>query len=78
MKKSPSSNTRRHLATFALLLSTVGAVAASEPAAYADSRTDSAKSLARMSGGAKIECITSDGSEAIVASPTEQNIAQRR
>jgi len=38
-----------------------------------DERSNSAKNLARMNCGAKIECITPDGREATVATASEQN-----
>jgi hypothetical protein len=48
-------------------------LAASDSIATDESRTNSAKNLARMNCGAKIECITPDGREATVATATEQN-----
>lgn len=74
MKQFPDKQTSRSLALLALLLSaTLGSAFAGGSSAADEDASNSAKNLARMNCGAKIECITPDGREATVATATEQN-----
>ena len=72
MKLFPIKTTHRGLAVARLFLGlTLATVSGS--LASAEEVHNSAKNLARMNCGAKIECITPDGREAVVATATEQN-----
>lgn len=74
MKQFSAKFTLRPLLSAALLLSCGAQIGFSRDLAPADEDvSNSAKNLARMNCGAKIECITPDGREATVATATEQN-----
>ncbi len=76
MKRSNTSQ-KSSLGTCALvalvITAALGSATASEPAPADQPLSNSAKNLARMNCGAKIECITPDGREATVATANEQN-----
>lgn len=76
MKRFSINTTHRGIAVLAVASLffglTLGPVSGS-PATSTEEVNNSAKNLARMNAGAKIECITPDGREAVIATTTEQN-----
>src|SRR3954452_24155190 len=72
MKQFSAKSTLRSLVLVLLLSAALGTAHGSQPGVADDDASNSAKNLARMNCGAKIECITPDGKEATVATATEQ------
>ena len=75
MKPFPINTTHRGIAVLALASLFLGLTLGTVPASPASGENvnNSTKNPARMNCGAKIECITPDGREAVVATATEQN-----
>lgn len=70
---SQKSSLGTHALVALLITAALGSATASEPAPADQALGNSAKNLARMNCGAKIECITPDGREGTVATANEQN-----